>query len=808
MAPNNALRRDKPDVKGTTATGTGSTTVLLKGTVESRGIGVRNDTRSKVQREIDAFLQGEASFSLLSESRAFFTVWTFITRFPGPTWVDHHPGYLMRGMAYFPAAGCLVGFFTATFFEFAAVTLQLPASVAACISTVAGTQAGGCFHEDGLGDTCDGVGGGWSRQQILTIMTDTRLGTYGCVGLILYFIAKIELLTALASASDSSGRMTGAGSALIAAHTLARCSSPYMIHCFAYVDEAGPKNQFYSFMVQARQLVTWYRVGAATLFSYFVTAYLYDVITSMILLVAVLLMAHVAGGYATYLLGGVMGDYLGATVCVTEILVLTLILILTSMDMPRTWEAMWTSLARFLATEEKLVVLQWTMEKAAHPDHPVGALARFVGLVVLTALWCSFVGHPSVFVRESVVNAQEEDDGDLRISLPKSNNDAKRLCPSREAAEKVCKSRLASFRDRYDAVCMYLDALAKPVGSLGTLEDWAARLAALQQSTTVAPDPVLCLIFAGDHGAAADPSDGGEGCSAFPQAVTRCVLDGLERGISGASVLAKQNGVSHIRVVDVGVVGESYSDTNRVVVSASGKLHGGTRNFCSGPAMMVQEAERCVQIGRDELAHYLSHTCAKVVVLGEVGIGNTTASSALVSHLAHVSVESVCGGGATTTRSAEKASIDKKIMIVTKALKLHSEIDSPMDALAKLGGAEIAALVGAILEASERGLPVLIDGFIVTAAALVAGCISPPACRIMFLATKSTERGQSAAIDAIRELARKNDVLAPANPVLDMGLRMGEATGALVALPILRSAAEVLNSMGTIADILGDSNGS
>jgi hypothetical protein len=146
-----------------------------------------------------------------------------------------------------------------------------------------------------------------------------------------------------------------------------------------------------------------------------VAAFLYDsvtsvvlLVTSVVLLVAVILSAHAAGGYATYLLGGGMGDFLGATICVTEILVLTLILILTSMEIPQTWEDAWTATvsARVTAIERNDVVFfQWPMEHAAFRGHPVGALAHFMGLMGLTVLLCSFVGHPNVLVRETVVRA-------------------------------------------------------------------------------------------------------------------------------------------------------------------------------------------------------------------------------------------------------------------------------------------------------------------------------------------------------------------------------------------------------------------
>lgn len=801
----------------------------------------------RVHAEIDAFVRGEAAFSLTAELRAGFTVWTFLTRLPGPTWVDHHPGYLMRGMAYFPLNGCLIGIGLATCFEFFYTAVALPAAVAACLCLAVNFVVTGCFHEDGLGDAADGFGGGWSRQQILTIMTDTRLGTFGCVALGIYIAAKIQILTAIAAVLDNnnddddfSNRGWGwgccwsrTGAAIIAAQTISRLAPTYMIHVFPYVDEGGPKNKFYSFMVSARHLVTPHRVAFALLFSFAVGAYLFDSVTSAILLLSVIAMAHAAGRYALDLIGGVMGDFLGATICVTEVFVLILIYALSAAreTMPTTWNGVWVISTQVLTTiglqhwsnlEEWSRFLKIILHEASQGNSPIGAVVRFGVCFTVTVLWCRNVGHPSVFVRDSAplvaASANDKKDKDTRddslVAAAASSSSASIVVdrsdqqqtfgPSRAVAEAVCQSESSSFQERYDAVRTFLDCLAKPVGSLGTLEDWAARLAALQRTTNVCTEPVACILFAGDHGVAADSSAGGEGCSAYPQAVTRSILKGFERGIAGASILARQNGVAHLRVVDVGVIGDPFdSGSNGVVVSSARKIQGGSRNFCTGSAMTDEETNRCVQVGREEVAQCLCDTGAKVLVFGEVGIGNTTSSSALTSCLANVPLETVCGGGATTTRTASKLDIDKKISIVKRALERHETIISPMDALAKLGGSEIAALVGAILEASERDVPLLVDGFVVTVAALVAVSISPVVGRILFFATKSTEPGQRVALEAIRvQTSRTGSVESISMPAIDMSLRLGEGTGALIALPLLRSASCVMQEMGTIADIL------
>jgi nicotinate-nucleotide--dimethylbenzimidazole phosphoribosyltransferase len=280
--------------------------------------------------------------------------------------------------------------------------------------------------------------------------------------------------------------------------------------------------------------------------------------------------------------------------------------------------------------------------------------------------------------------------------------------------------------------------------------------------------------------------------------VTRAILTGLQRGVAGASVFAKNVSLS---VVDVGVVGGPFD--GHAVVSSSEKIVGGTRNFCAGEAMTAEEMDRCLLIGRTSLIEMAEKFGCKVVALGEVGIGNTTSASAIVAALTGEPPENVCGGGAFASRSADEAAIAKKVGIVTRALRKHKgTLKEPAMVLSKVGGAEIAALVGAILEASERNISILIDGFIVTAAALVAVGIKPCVCNVLFLSTKSAEKGQVAAVKHIQATAKKSKLPVPADPVLSMGLRMGEATGALLAVPILQSAASMVTQMSTIQEIL------
>ncbi|KAI2509963.1 phosphoribosyltransferase [Fragilaria crotonensis] len=786
MAPNNALK------KATAAT----TTVLQSGTVEARGMGTKATSRDVISQEIVAFLEGEAKLSITAESRAFFTVWTFITRLPGPTWVDHHPGYLMRGMAYFPMAGSLVGLFVGVFFDFTNITLGLPSIIAGALSTAASLWITGCFHEDGLADASDGIGGGWSRSQILRIMSDTRLGTYGCAVLMLYLVTKLELLAALGSSEWSFQNCRGAAPALLLSHSFARLTSPYLIRTNDYTDEGGPKFAFYGFMLQAKYLVTWWRVAFAALTCISLGFALVGLSQTLTLLLGMGFVAHIAGRYANYLLGGVMGDYLGATICVSEIVVLTLLLITDSVA-----SLMTSALEDVLTMEraEQLSIL-WENPKLA-------VLARFVAVIFATSLWSRLVGPPDVFVRETVVANIEKNDGEIRIGLNVASVDeAPTTETSRSKAETICRNEGSTFHDRYEAVSSYLDSLAKPLGSLGTLEEWAARLGALQKTTQPRIETVACLIFAADHGIAKKSDEGGEGCSAYPQVVTQGVLRGLDMGIAGASVLAASNGVK-LRVVDAGVVGEPVFNGG-VVVQSSFKLKGGTRNSCTESAMTVEEVEQLIVAGRLSMKEFVNETSADLLCLGEVGIGNTTTSSILLAAITREDPEKLVDGGASLAREVDQGLVCKKIGIVKKALSNHSSSTGPAEGmasmLAKFGGAEIATLVGAILQASEQNMPVVVDGFIVTVAALVASLISPSSIRVMFFATQSAEKGQAVALQKIRDISMQSGIPVPAVPALSMQLRMGEATAALIAVPLLRCACKVLCEMATLQQIIGD----
>lgn len=504
-----------------------------------------------------------------------------------------------------------------------------------------------------------------------------------------------------------------------------------------------------------------------------------------------------------------MGDFLGATICLAEILILALLLMVQTQQQQHPdgcWEQSFSHWRSEFSTLDSTHLHTWVYSTIRHFWQD-SALVRFLLLWGLKKAWSTYVTGPGSYLDESKLSSTVGNGGEFEHAKTKTTLED---TPKSKAA-RILALPTSTFRERHDAVQAYLDVLAKPVGSLGTLEAWAARLSALQRTLQPNAANVACLIFAGDHGVAAPPEQGGEGCSAYPQAVTRSVLVGLHRGVAGASVLAQANNVS-LRVVDVGVImgNDNPFPNSKYVVSSPQKLTKGTRNFCLEPAMSMEECDQCLTIGRNSLIEYTQETGSRVVVLGEVGIGNTTSASALVAALTSKASKEVCGAGAFLTRHVCEAVIEKKVMIVDKALAHHfgsnqNQADNTIqaaDALAKLGGAEIAAMVGALLEASSQDIAVLVDGFIATAAALVAVTISPDVCRVLFFASLSAEPGQTAAIERIQAIASESQVPMDGCPVLSMNLRMGEATAALLAVPILRCSAKVLCNMATIEDIL------
>lgn len=314
-----------------------------------------------------------------------------------------------------------------------------------------------------------------------------------------------------------------------------------------------------------------------------------------------------------------------------------------------------------------------------------------------------------------------------------------------------------------------LDAKTKPRESLGRLEELACRIASVR-GFPVEPLAVTAVLAAADHGVAA------RRVSAYPSAVTREMLVNIARGGAAASVLAGTLGVELV-VVDAGVA-------QRVDVLGVRRLGIalGTADMTVGPALTRAEAHAAVAAGID-LAGELD---ADVVALAELGIGNTTAAAAVTAAVLGAEARAVCGAGT----GVDAAGLARKVAAVEQALAVNRpDPDDPVAVLAAVGGLEIAFLAGVVLGTAGSHRIVLLDGFVTGAAALAAVRLAPAAADTMVAAHLSPEPGHRLVLAELR-----------LEPLLDLGLRLGEGTGAILAVPLLRSAVAVLREMATFAE--------
>ncbi|WP_422416222.1 nicotinate-nucleotide--dimethylbenzimidazole phosphoribosyltransferase [Pseudomonas sp. GZD-222] len=316
--------------------------------------------------------------------------------------------------------------------------------------------------------------------------------------------------------------------------------------------------------------------------------------------------------------------------------------------------------------------------------------------------------------------------------------------------------------------------LTKPAGSLGRLELVAVQLAGLQGQLKPCLDQVSIAIFAGDHGVVA------EGISAYPQAVTGQMLQNFVGGGAAISVLARQLN-AQLEVVDLGTV-DPHLNLPGVRHLRVGP---GTANFALAPAMTREQGLQALQGGR-ESALRAAASGAQLFIGGEMGIGNTTAASALACALLKCPASELSGPGT----GLDAAGVQHKAEVIARALALHGDLSGdPLQSLLCFGGFEIAALVGAYLGCAQAGVAVLIDGFICTVAALLAVKINP-GCRDWLLF------GHCGAEPGHRRVLAELD----AEPVLELGLRLGEGSGAALAVPVLRLACALHGQMATFAE--------
>lgn len=320
-----------------------------------------------------------------------------------------------------------------------------------------------------------------------------------------------------------------------------------------------------------------------------------------------------------------------------------------------------------------------------------------------------------------------------------------------------------------------LDNLTKPQGSLGQLEDLAKKYVLITGKREITKKMVI--VMAGDHGVVA------EGVSAFPQEVTPQMVLNFLSGGAGINVLARHAG-AEVRVVDIGVAADfDEGDANAALIRK--KIAHGTQNMAQGAAMTRNQAISAIEVGI-EVAQDAILSGADVLATGDMGIGNTTPSSAITALITGATIDQITGRGA----GIDDAGLVRKVEVIQQAVRTNKpDASDGLDVLSKVGGYEIGGLAGVILAAAAASKPVLIDGFISGAAALIAASLKPEATDYMIAAHVSVESGHSVILE---HLGLK--------PLLDLDLRLGEGTGAALGLTLLDAALKILTGMSTFSD--------
>ncbi|MCK5121256.1 MAG: nicotinate-nucleotide--dimethylbenzimidazole phosphoribosyltransferase, partial [Methylococcales bacterium] len=309
-------------------------------------------------------------------------------------------------------------------------------------------------------------------------------------------------------------------------------------------------------------------------------------------------------------------------------------------------------------------------------------------------------------------------------------------------------------------------------GSLGLLEELAVRLAAMQQTEQPEIEQVWVSVFAADHGVAA------EAVSAFPQVVTAEMVKNFTNNGAAVNVLSRYVNAS-FEVIDVGLV--NTVEAKDLIVDRAGN---GTANFAKQAAMTALQMNSALTSGKSAVKRALKHK-TQLFIAGEMGIANTTSASAMATALTGLSVEQLTGAGTGLVNKA----IQHKAKVIEESIDLHQNfLETPLNVLQYLGGFEIAALVGAYVYAAQQKLPVLIDGFIASVAALLAVKINPEVQAWFFYAHRSQEKGHQLVLEQLQ-----------ARPLLDLKMRLGEASGAVAAVPLLQMACRLHNEMATFA---------
>jgi len=312
-----------------------------------------------------------------------------------------------------------------------------------------------------------------------------------------------------------------------------------------------------------------------------------------------------------------------------------------------------------------------------------------------------------------------------------------------------------------------IDRKTKPLGSLGRLEGLMLRLGLIQGTEQPALVEPQMMVFAADHGLAA------HGVSAFPSDVTWQMVENFLAGGAAVSVLARQHGLQ-LSVVDAGVR-HTFQPRPGLLIA---KIAMGSRDMLAGPAMTADECATAVAAGKT----LMQKRPGNALLLGEMGIGNTSSAALLLSRLGGYPLADCVGRGT----GLDDAQLRHKLSVLARVLEKHPRANEPLAALAALGGLEIAMMVGAVLQAALERRVIVVDGFITGAAVLVAAKLQPAVLERCIFAHRSNEQGHRLMLDTLR-----------AQPLLDLGLRLGEGSGAALAWPLLESACRVLGEMAS-----------
>lgn len=314
--------------------------------------------------------------------------------------------------------------------------------------------------------------------------------------------------------------------------------------------------------------------------------------------------------------------------------------------------------------------------------------------------------------------------------------------------------------------------LTKPLGALGRVEDIAIQFSAWQNTVKPSLEHIAIMVMAADHGVA------DEGVSAYPQAVTVEMIKNIARGGAAISVLARQLNAD-MQVINLG----SINPVEAMDQVVDKRLAAGSANICKQAAMSQEQLEQALKVGQD-LALAAKQAGKQLIIGGEMGIANTTPAACIVARLLHISAAQASGPGT----GLDQQQLEHKIHVVERALALHTS-EQALEVLRCLGGFEIAGLVGLFIGAAQQGIPVLLDGYIVTAAALIASRINPSVKAWFMASHQSAEPAHPLMLQALG-----------LDPLLKLSMRLGEGSGAAICVPIIQSACKLQSEMASFAE--------